>query len=145
MRAAYATRISPDDPLAGLEFGEVDEPVPPADDWVVVDVRASALNHHDLWSLHGVGLSADQLPMILGCDAAGVDPDGNEVVVHAVVAGRHQDRTGEAASGDPKAGDETMDPARTLLSEKWPGTLAQRVRVPRRSLVPKPAELTFAE
>src|SRR5439155_7218831 len=132
MRAAYATRISPDDPLAGLEFGEVDEPVPPADDWVVVDVRASALNHHDLWSLRGVGLTADQLPMILACDAAGVDPDGNEVVVHAVV-------------GEPAGGDETFDPKRSMLSEKWPGTLADRVAVPRANLIPKPPKLSWAE
>jgi len=38
-----------------------------------------------------------------------------------------------------------MDPGRTLLSEKWPGTFAERVRVPRRNLVPKPPELSFAE
>jgi NADPH:quinone reductase-like Zn-dependent oxidoreductase len=131
MRAAYASEINPDDPLAGLTVGDLPEP-PTPDDWVTVTVRASSLNHHDLWSLRGVGLSADRLPMILGCDAAGVDPEGNDVVVHAVV-------------GDPAVGDETMDPKRTLLSEKWPGTLAERVRVPRRNLVPKPVELSFAE
>ena len=36
-------------------------------------------NHHDLWSLRGVGLREEPLPMILGCDAAGIDEDGNEV------------------------------------------------------------------
>src|SRR5262245_15087091 len=132
MRAVYAGSINPDNPLAGLVVGEQPEPEHPADDWVTVEVRASALNHHDLWSLRGVGLAADQLPMILGNDAAGVDPDGNEVIVHAVV-------------GDPGAGDETMDPKRTLLSEKYPGTLADRVAVPRRNLVPKPAELSFVD
>jgi NADPH:quinone reductase-like Zn-dependent oxidoreductase len=130
MRAAYASAISPDDPLAGLTVGEL-TPETPAD-WVRVEVRASALNHHDLWSLRGVGLSADRLPMILGCDAAGVDPDGNEVVVHAVI--RESD-----------VPDETMDPKRTLLSEKYPGTLAEYVAVPRRNLVPKPPELSFVE
>lgn len=72
--------------------------------------------------------------MILGCDAAGIDEDGNEVLVHAVIA-------------DPDAGggDETLDPRRSLLSERHPGTLAQRVAVPRRNLVPKPATLTFEE
>lgn len=132
MRAAYARAINPDDPLAGLAVGDVPEPVHPADDWVTVEVRASSLNHHDLWSLRGVGLSPGSLPMVLGCDAAGVDPDGNEVVIHSVI-------------GDPAAGDETMDPRRTLLSEKYPGTFAERVAVPRRNLVPKPAELSFAE
>jgi NADPH:quinone reductase-like Zn-dependent oxidoreductase len=131
MRAVYAATISPDDPLSGLVVGEI-EPPPTPEDWVTVEVRASCLNHHDLWSLRGVGLPAERLPMILGCDAAGIDPDGNEVVIHAVI-------------GDPTAGDETMDPARTLLSEKWPGAMADRVRVPRRNLVPKPAELSFAE
>ena len=131
MRAAYASSINPDDPLAALSVGERPDPQP-ADGWVTVDVRASSLNHHDLWSLRGVGLSADALPMILGCDAAGVDPDGNEVVIHSVI-------------GDPSGGDETMDPKRSLLSERYQGTLADRVAVPRRNLVPKPAGLSFAE
>lgn len=135
MRAVYAESINPDDPLRGLVVGELDEPATP-DDWVTIDVRASALNHHDLWSLRGVGLSADRLPMILGCDAAGVDPNGNEVVVHSVIGGD---------AGTPATADETMDPKRTLLSELYPGTIAERVRVPRRNLVPKPVELSFAE
>ena len=71
--------------------------------------------------------------MILGCDAAGVDEDGNEVIVHAVI-------------GDPDfRGDETLDPKRSLLSELHQGTLAERVTVPRRNLVPKPAGLSWEE
>lgn len=97
-------------------------------------MKAAALNHHDLWSLKGVGLPADKLPMILGCDAAGIDEDGNEVIVHSVI--------GDPARG---GGDETLDPKRSLLSETHPGTLAERVAVPRRNLVPKPAELSFEE
>jgi NADPH:quinone reductase-like Zn-dependent oxidoreductase len=131
MRAAYASRIDPDDPLAGLVIGDLPEPATP-EDWTTVRVTASALNHHDLWSLRGVGLAEDQLPMILGCDAAGVDEAGNEVIVHAVI-------------GDPSHGDETLDPKRSLLSERWPGAIADTVRVPRRNLVSKPPELTFAQ
>jgi NADPH:quinone reductase-like Zn-dependent oxidoreductase len=131
--AAYAARLSADDPLSGLEVGEQPDPVVP-DRWVTVSVKAASLNHHDLWALRGQALAADQLPMILGGDAAGVDEDGNEVVVHSVV-------------GDPDAGrgDETYDPRRSLLSERHPGTFAEKVAVPRRNLVPKPAELSFAE
>jgi NADPH:quinone reductase-like Zn-dependent oxidoreductase len=131
--AVTAARIDADDPLAGLELGEQPEPAVP-DGWVTVSVRATALNHHDVWSLRGVGLSADRLPMVLGCDAAGIDQDGNEVVVHAVI-------------GDPDAGggDETLDPRRSLLSERYNGTFAERVAVPRRNLVPKPAALSFEE
>jgi NADPH:quinone reductase-like Zn-dependent oxidoreductase len=131
MFAVTAARIDADDPLAGLELGEHAEPAPP-DGWTTVTVKAAALNHHDVWTLRGVGISPDRLPIVLGCDAAGLDEDGNEVVVHAVIS-------------DAATGDETMDPARSLLSERYDGTFAERVAVPRRNLVPKPAALSFAE
>lgn len=133
MLAVTAARTDADEPLSGLETGDRPEPQVP-EGWVTVTVRAAALNHHDLWSLRGVGLPADRLPMILGCDAAGLDEDGNEVMVHAVI-------------GDPDAGggDETLDPRRSLLSERYNGTFAQKVAVPKRNLVPKPAALTFEE
>jgi len=97
---------------------------------VFVDVRAAALNHHDLWSLRGVGLRAEQLPMILGTDAAGVTADGREVVVHGVIG---------SLSGGPD------DEPRSLLSEKYDGTLAEQVAVPTANLVDKPTQLSFAE
>jgi NADPH:quinone reductase-like Zn-dependent oxidoreductase len=130
MLAAYATSINPDDPLSGLEVGDRPEPDVPAG-WTTVAVRAAALNHHDLWSLRGVGLGEDKLPMILGCDAAGLDEEGNEVVVHAVI------------TDDSWRADETLDPRRSLLSERYQGALAERVAVPRRNVIPKPAELSF--
>ena len=132
MLAVRAQRFDPDDPVSAAEVGEVPEPVVP-EGWTTVTVRATALNHHDLWSLRGVGLRADQLPMILGCDAAGIDEDGREVLVHAVI------------SSPEWRGDETLDPGRSLLSERFPGTLAERVAVPRANLVPKPSELSFEE
>ncbi len=132
MRAVSVVSIHPDDPLVGLEVGERPEPeVPPG--WTTVEVRAASLNHHDLWTLRGVGMSEDRLPMILGCDAAGLDPEGNEVIVHSVVASAGW------------SGEETLDPRRSLLSELHPGTLAERVAVPARNLVPKPPELSFEE
>ena len=132
MFAVYAESFSTDDPLSGLVVGERPEPEAP-DGWTTVTVKASALNHHDVWSLRGVGLKEDALPMILGCDAAGYDEDGNEVVVHAVVS-------------DPSwTGDETLDPKRSLLSERYQGTFADKVVVPKSNLVPKPASLSFEE
>ncbi|MGJ7442003.1 zinc-binding dehydrogenase [Aquipuribacter sp. MA13-6] len=135
MVAVVVSRPSPEDPLSALEVRDsVPEPTtaPPAD-WVPVTVRAASINHHDVWSLRGVGLPAERMPMVLGCDAAGVDPDGNEVVVHAVLS-------------DPAwNGDETLDPRRSLLSERYPGTFTDTVLVPRRNLVPKPSELSFTD
>ena len=54
MFAVTAARIDADDPLAGLELGEHAEPAPP-DGWTTVTVKAAALNHHDVWTLRGVG------------------------------------------------------------------------------------------
>ncbi|MEN8672444.1 zinc-binding dehydrogenase [Nocardioides sp.] len=132
MFAVYAESFDPDNPLAGLVLGERPDPVAP-DGWTTVEVKAASLNHHDVWSLRGVGLKQEQLPMILGCDAAGLDEDGNEVVVHAVIS-------------DPSwSGDETFDPKRSLLSERHQGAIAEKVIVPRRNVVPKPASMSFEE
>lgn len=133
MFAVTAVRFDANDPLAGLELGERPEPTPP-DGWATVTVKATALNHHDVWSLRGVGLTEDRLPMTLGCDAAGLDEDGKPVVVYGVV--------GDAAT---HGGDETLDPRRSLLSERYDGTFAERVAVPRRNLLPKPDSLSFEE
>src|SRR5262245_51860393 len=127
MRAVYASAINPDDPLAGLTIGDRPEPTPESADWAMVTVRASSLNHHDLWSLRGVGLRPDRLPMILGCDATGVDEDGNEVVVFPVVPD----------PSDPRGF--------SMLSERLPGALAERVAVPRANLIRKPAEVSFVD
>src|SRR5918994_2096270 len=132
MFAVYAESFATDDPLSGLVVGERPAPQAP-DGWATVRVKAASLNHHDLWSLRGVGLRQEALPMILGCDASGLDEDGNEVVVHAVIS-------------DPGwTGDETLDPKRSLLSERHQGTFADKVVVPAKNVVPKPASLSFEE
>jgi NADPH:quinone reductase-like Zn-dependent oxidoreductase len=132
MFAVYAEKFSSDDPLSGLVVGERPDPEVP-DGWTTVTVKASALNHHDLWSLRGVGLKEESLPMTLGCDASGLDEDGNEVVVHAVI------------SDTSWRGDETFDPKRSLLSERYQGTFADKVAVPRRNVIAKPESLSFEE
>ncbi|MBV9414999.1 MAG: zinc-binding dehydrogenase [Solirubrobacterales bacterium] len=132
MLAVFAAAQSRDDPLSGLRIDDQPEPEV-RDGWTTITLKAASLNHHDLWSLRGVGLPEDRLPMILGCDAAGLDEDNNEVIAHSIIT-------------DPSwHGDETLDPRRSLLSERYPGTFAERVAVPRWNLLPKPAELSFEE
>jgi NADPH:quinone reductase-like Zn-dependent oxidoreductase len=131
--AAYAASFNPDSPLDGLVVGDRPDPVAPSG-WTTVEVKAASINHHDLWTLRGVGISADRLPMILGCDAAGTDVStGADVVVHSVIP------------SDGWTGDETLDPRRSLLSEKHQGTFAQYLIVPSSNVVPKPAEFSYLE
>src|ERR671916_2915243 len=132
MLAAFVSTPAPKDPLSVLEVGDRPEPEVP-DGWTTVQVKAVSLNHHDLFSLRGVGLPQERMPMILGTDAAGIDADGNEVVVHGVVA------------SPGWTGDETLDPKRSLFSELHQGTMAEKVVVPKRNVLPKPADLSFAE
>jgi NADPH:quinone reductase-like Zn-dependent oxidoreductase len=135
MYAVYANGIDQDEPLKGLAEGERPEPGEQAGGlpagWTTVTVKAAALNHHDLWSLKGVGLARDALPMILGCDGAGVDEDGNEVVIHAVV--------GEEGRAVPEG------ERPSIFTERYDGTFAERVAVPRWNLLRKPAALSFEE
>jgi NADPH:quinone reductase-like Zn-dependent oxidoreductase len=129
MFAVYAAEPNREDPLASLVIGERPGPRAP-EGWVEVKVSAASLNMHDIWTLRGVGIEPEQFPMILGCDGAGTLADGTEVVLHSVIS-------------DPNwAGDETLEPTRSLLTEKHQGTFADTVVVPARNAIPRPARLS---
>ena len=116
MFAVYAAAPNPTDPLASLRVG--DRPAPAVSDGsVAVTVAAASLNMHDLWTLRGVGIKPDRFPMILGCDGAGMLPDGSEVVIYPVI------------TSPGWIGDESLDPGRTLLTEKLQGCFADTVVV----------------
>ncbi|MGW4033111.1 zinc-binding dehydrogenase [Streptomyces sp. NPDC004838] len=133
MRAIYCDTFSPDDPLAALRIGERPEPTPQAG-WSIVQVRAAALNGHDLWSLKGVGLTPSDLPRILGSDGAGVDDQGRRVVIYPLIPAVGADRE--------FAIDAVAEP---LLSERHDGTLAEKVTVPTSNLFEIPDSMTFEE
>ncbi|CAN5662911.1 zinc-binding dehydrogenase [soil metagenome] len=133
MLAAYAESFDAQDPLSGLVVGERPDPEP-SDGCELVTFNAAGLNHHDIWTLKGVGLKEDQLPMILGGDAAGMTADGREVVCHGVVVGAD----GQGDEGDP-------DERFSLFSEHHSGTHAELLAVPSPNLIDKPKELSFEE
>lgn len=140
MRAVYAQDINPQHPLEALAVGELPTPRLPYG-WTRIRTRAVSVNHHDVWSLKGVGLSADMTPMILGTDVCGVleeEPEGrtglkagDEVVAYTVIGA---DGAGVAAGE-----------RRTILSEKYPGTMADKTQVPAANLFAKPANCTIEE
>ena len=140
MKAVYASTVNHDDPLAALAVGE--QPEPQARPfWSTVSVRAVTVNHHDVWSLQGVGLAAEQTPMILGTDAVGVlDED---------IPGKHGLKAGSEGVLNTFVGTDGAGVApgerRTILSEKYPGTMAEKTAVPSANVFAKPANLTTAE
>ncbi len=124
MIAAYAEKLGLPDFLDGLVVGEYHDPDPPAG-WVVADVKAATLNPHDTWTLKGQVGYPFEPPVVLGCDGAGLSPDGKEVVFYPVIP--------------------TPDGGLRMLTDGVDGTFAPKVALPADNLVPKPANLSFEE
>ncbi|MHB1575220.1 MAG: zinc-binding dehydrogenase [Candidatus Dormibacteria bacterium] len=148
MLAAYAIGADSEEPLAKLQVGDLEMPQPPSG-WVRLVVTAASLNHHDLWTLRGVGAPPSRYPRILGCDVAGrVDaygpdtfetlPLGAAVIAHAVITcGRCRACLGA---------DETLCRHFAMLTEgPFEGTLAQYCLVPARNILALPKGLSAAE
>ena len=121
------------------------DPVPGRGE-VLVRVESASLNHHDLWTLRGVGSRRFTEPQVLGCDAAGTvlaygddAPDdaiavGASVVVHSVLT------CGRCRAC--RAGEELLCPRIGLLSEPpYPGTLAELLVVPAANILELPPRI----
>lgn len=132
--------------LEALRFEELPEPRPRADE-VLVEVRAAAVNHLDLWVRRGVPGHSYPLPIIPGNDLAGVVLEtgaplpglapGDEVVLAPGVS------CGACAACAQGRDHRCRDYG--ILGEHRDGGYAQRVVVPRVNALPKPANLSFAE
>jgi NADPH:quinone reductase-like Zn-dependent oxidoreductase len=134
MRAAIAVRMDESDPLSGLELTDRWPAPEPGPNQVRIRMASTSVNMHDLWTLRGIGVRPESFPRILGCDIAGWDAAGKEVVV-----------TGCFGDPDAGGGDETFDPERSLVSERLPGSFGEYTVAPLRNVVPKPEWLTFQE
>lgn len=114
---------------------------------VVVAVKAAALNHLDIWVRKGwTGLNV-KFPHVLGSDVAGV--------IDAVGAGVDGLKVGEAVVVNPSLGcgrcDRCLSGVENLcrkfmtLGEQASGGQAEKLVIPARNAVPKPARLSFEE
>ncbi|HWI74439.1 MAG TPA: zinc-binding dehydrogenase [Baekduia sp.] len=116
-------------PAASLTFGERPDPVAPPG-WVVVELRAAALNWHDVLVRNGQYDVA--LPRIIGADGAGVRRDtGEDVVVLPSLRWGDDDRF-------PAPGFE-------ILGDHTDGTYAELVAVPADGVAPRPAGFSWSE
>ena len=128
-----------------LEKADLPEPVPQPGE-AIVSVRAVALNHLDIWLRRGVPGHKFPLPMIPGAEVAGVVdrvPDGfgwkrgDEVIVAPGYSCGHC--VACLSGNDPLCTDFG------ILGEGRNGGCAEKIAVPIRNLVRKPASLSFAE
>jgi len=93
---------------------------------VRVRIKAAALNHLDTWVRRGIPGFKFPLPIIPGCDGAGITDAGEEVVL-------------SPGLGHP------LDKDYGILGETRDGTCAEFIVVPRENVLPKPARLSWEE
>ncbi|MCE5324865.1 MAG: zinc-binding dehydrogenase [Planctomycetaceae bacterium] len=139
MKAAVLERFGEVDAIA---VREIERPRPGPGE-ALLEVRAAALNHLDIWVRRGARKDVP-LPWVLGSDAAGVVAElgpgargleiGQEVVMHAGL-----DRL---VADAPLSHGRRMTEA--LIGVARRGAFAQYVAVPDYCLHPKPAHLDFA-
>jgi NADPH:quinone reductase-like Zn-dependent oxidoreductase len=129
-----------------LELGEAPEPIL-AHGTAIVDVRAVALNHLDLWVRRGMPGLTVRFPHIGGSDVAGV--------VAAVGPGVEGWEPGDRVIVNPslwcgecafcERGEHPLCARFMILGEHVPGGAAEKVRVPGRNLYRIPDSLGFEE
>ncbi|HYK83576.1 MAG TPA: zinc-binding dehydrogenase [Gemmatimonadales bacterium] len=135
--------------LEQLAFADVPDAGPPGPHEVKVALRAAALNHLDLFVVHGLPVEY-HFPHVLGADGAGVV----EAVGPAVRAVTPGDRVmlnpgiADYSCAYCRAGEHSLCVNYRMLGEHLPGTLAESVVVPEHNvaIIPTlPTPLTWAE
>ncbi|MGE4107230.1 MAG: zinc-binding dehydrogenase [Bacteriovoracia bacterium] len=120
-----------------LVHKEVSDPVA-APGIVRVRPRAIGLNHLDLWVRNGVEGHRFPLPLVPGCDVAGVEEkSGARVVVHAVMS------CGQCAACRADFGPVCAQFG--LIGETRDGGAAELIAVPERNLIPLPESVSFEQ
>jgi NADPH:quinone reductase-like Zn-dependent oxidoreductase len=119
----------------------------PAAGHVIVGVKAAALNHLDIWVRKGWPGLKLAFPHVLGSDVAGV--------VEALGEGVEGVKVGDAVVVNPSlgcgrcerclSGHENLCRRFAILGEHVSGGQAERLAVPARNVMPKPARLSFEE
>jgi NADPH:quinone reductase-like Zn-dependent oxidoreductase len=127
-----AVRIHEDGGPEVLVLEEVADPVAGPGE-LLIRLRASALNHLDIWIRKG--LPSVPKPRILGADGAGV--------VEALGAGVSGFEPGQRVVINP--GIEAADGTIHVIGEHGDGTNAQLIAVPATNVYPIPAGLSFEE
>jgi NADPH:quinone reductase-like Zn-dependent oxidoreductase len=117
-----AIRIHEDGGPEVLRYEDAPDPVP-GDGEVLIQLRASSLNHLDLWVRKG--LPSVPKPRILGADGAGIRADtGERVVINPGL--EHGDRI-------------------TVIGEHMDGTHAELIAVPETNVYTIPDSFSFEE
>lgn len=129
-----------------LAVEEIPRPEPRADE-VLVEVRACALNHLDVWTRKGIPGMTLAMPHVLGNDVAGVVAEVGELVTGVSPGDRVLLSPGVSCGRCAQclAGDDNLCPAYDMLGYGLPGGYAEYVVAPGRNAHPIPLGLSFEQ
>jgi len=129
-----------------LEYTDVPDPSIRADE-VLLEVKACALNHLDLFVRKGMPGIEIPLPHILGNDIAGVVREAGELVTWANPGDEVMVQPGVSCGHCAAclSGQDNLCREYDILGYRRNGGYAELVAVPGANLIPKPAELSWAE
>lgn len=129
-----------------LQYGDLPEPVA-SPGKILVQIKACALNHLDLWVRSGLPALKLPMPHILGSDISGVVAAvgagishvtvGQEVIISPGVSCGHCEHCLSGVDNNCRE--------YGVLGEHVHGGYAQFIAVPAQNIVPKPPNLTFIE
>jgi NADPH:quinone reductase-like Zn-dependent oxidoreductase len=141
-----AVVISEHGGLEKLRVEQIPEPKPTENE-VVVQVWAAGLNHLDIWVRKGRGSQNLREPHVLGSDAVGIvcatgsnvktPKVGDEVVINPGLS------CGQCESC--RRGEHSECTSFGIIGMSRPGTFAEKVAVPARNTLAKPAHLNWEE
>src|SRR5437870_2011786 len=129
-----------------LQFTEVADPEIKTNE-VLIEVRACALNHLDVWVRNGLPGIKIPLPHILGCDVAGVVREVGDLVTWTKAGDGVMIQPGVSCGHCPEclAGRDNMCDEYDIIGYRRDGGYAEFVAVPGINLIPKPKNLSWPE
>ena len=127
-----------------LQFGEVPNPQIKANE-VLIEVRACALNHLDVWVRNGLPGIKIPLPHILGCDVAGIVREVGDLVTWTKPGDEVMVQPGMSCGHCPEclAGRDNMCDEYDIIGYRRDGGYAEFVAVPGLNVIPKPKDLSW--
>jgi len=132
--------------LDKLLLEELPDPTPRADQ-VLLEVKAVGLNHLDTWVRRGVPGHVFPLPMIPGCDFAGVIKEVGSAVTGLAVGDRVLVAPGFSCGRCEMCatGNDSLCRDYGIFGETMNGGCAELVAIPAINAIPMPAGMTFTD
>lgn len=143
MKASYLTEHGD---IEVLQYGDLPDPRPQAGE-VLVQIKAVAMNHLDLWIRKGMPHLKHEYPLILGSDMCGVIVECGEGVSHVHVGQKvliHPAISCGLCEACSKGWD-NLCPKYQILGEHINGGYCEFITVPERNILPYPEKLNFHE